>query len=47
MIILLIVAFLYGSVWNPGSTKERKKNVEENDFLMFGSKWKNIKENQI
>ena len=36
-----------GSVWNPESTRERKKNIKENDFLMFGSTVENIKENQI
>ena len=36
-----------GSVWNPESARERKKNAEKNDFLMFGSvAVENIKENQ-
>ena len=29
------------------NTKERKKNVKENYFLMFGFIMKNTKENQI
>ena len=36
----------YGSVWNPESTRERKKYNEENDFLLFGSTVENIKEYQ-
>ena len=36
-----------GSIWNPESTRERQKNIKENNFLMFGSIVKNIKENQI
>ena len=36
-----------GYVWFPKNTKERKKNVKENDFFMFGCPIKNIKENQI
>ena len=38
---------MLGSVWNPESTREWKKNDKENDFLMFGSTVENIKENQI
>ena len=38
---------LYGYVWFPENTKERKKNAKENDFFMFGCPMKNIKENQI
>ena len=30
-----------------GKYYEKKKNVKENDFLMFGSMVDNIKENQI
>ena len=36
-----------GYVWFPENTKERKKNVKENDFFMFGCTMKNIKENKI
>ena len=35
-----------GSVWNPESTRERKKNSIENDFLMFGFTIENLKENK-
>ena len=31
----------------PGKYKGKKKNVKENDFLMFGCPIKNIKENKI
>ena len=37
----------YGSVWNPESSRQRKKNSKENDFFMFGFIVENIKENQI
>ena len=32
---------------NPKSTKERKKILKENDFLIFDFTLENIKENQI
>ena len=36
-------------VWYPASTKERKKNAKENEFLIFGFIMKNTekKKNQI
>ena len=39
----------FDSIWNPKSTRERKKNVKENYFFMFGGgfKVKNIKSNQM
>ena len=36
-----------GYVWFPESTKKKKKNAKENNFLMFGCPIKNIKESQI
>ena len=36
-----------GYVWNPESTKERKKITKENDFSCLVSLVENIKENQI
>ena len=36
-----------GYVWLSENTKERKKNVKENDFFIFGCLIKNIKKNQI
>ena len=36
-----------GSVWNTKNSRERKKNVKKNNFLIFGSMMKNIKENKI
>ena len=29
-------SFLLGSVWNPDCVRERKKNIKENYFHMFG-----------
>ena len=42
-----MVSYRLGSVWNPKNTRERKKNIKENDFLMFGFIVENIKEIQI
>ena len=34
--IKLCIAKQLGSVWNPESTREKKKSTKENDFRMFG-----------
>ena len=36
-----------GYVWNPESTRQRKKIFKENDFHIFGFTLEKIKENQI
>ena len=36
-----------GLCLEPESIKQREKNVNKNDFLMFGSIIENINENQI
>ena len=39
---------VFGSVWNPESTRESKKIfIKENDFFMLGFTKENLKENQI
>ena len=47
LIINLYFLRYLGYIWFPKNTKERKKNVKENDFFMFGCLITNIKENQI
>ena len=37
-----LAIFYLGSVWNPESTREKKKNAKKNDFITFGFTVENI-----